>query len=270
MKYSAPRGTRDILPDEGIKRKHIVNIIINLLETHGYQEIKTPIFEQTNLFARGIGTLTDIVEKEMYNFKDKKNRCLTLRPEGTASIARAYIENNLSRSGFKKLYYYGPMFRYERPQAGRYRQFEQIGIEAIGSANAMVDAEVILIGLRICQKIGINKTKVLINSVGCPICRPVIREQLRSFITNSLKYLCSDCQRRYSKNPLRILDCKKEKCKTYFAGLPSPIKVLCQECTDHYNTVLNYLESIKIKYKVDPFLVRGLDYYTKTVFEIST
>jgi histidyl-tRNA synthetase len=239
-----------------------------VLDNHGYHEISTPIFEQTELFIRGIGQLTDIVEKEMYTFQDKKGRSLTLRPEGTAPVVRSYLENNLGREGLQKLYYKGPMFRYERPQAGRYRQFEQIGVELIGSQAPIADAEVITIGTTICEQLGIQDLTVAINSVGCAVCRPVIREQLKTFIVSSLKHLCEDCNRRYSSNPLRILDCKKEHCQTYFAGLPSSISVLCHECADHLSSVLEFLDSAQVKYHVDPFLVRGLDYYTKTAFEI--
>ena len=268
MKYSAPRGTRDLLPAELSSWQIITHKILQLLENYGYSEIKTPIFEKTDLFIRGIGKLTDIVSKEMYTFEDKKGRSLTLRPEGTAPVVRAYLENNLARNGMQKLYYQGPMFRYERPQSGRYRQFHQIGVEVIGTQAAAIDAECIYLSAKICKEVGIKNVSVAINSVGCAVCRPVIREQFKSFIVSSLKNLCSDCQDRYEKNPLRILDCKREKCRTYFAGLPSPMDVLCQECADHYTTVIEYLDSSGLKYVMDPYLVRGLDYYTKTAFEI--
>ncbi|MFC1478946.1 histidine--tRNA ligase, partial [Candidatus Margulisiibacteriota bacterium] len=268
MKFKAPRGTRDVLPPETIMLEHVRNTAVRVLKNYRYTEISTPIFEQTELFARGIGQLTDIVEKEMYTFQDKKGRSLTLRPEGTASIVRAYLENNLGRSGLQKLFYQGPMFRYERPQAGRYRQFEQIGVEVIGSQSPIVDAEVIAIGVKICEELGIKGINVAVNSVGCTVCRPVVREQLKSFIKSSLRHLCDDCKRRYETNPLRILDCKNERCKTYFTGLPSSISVLCHECADHFSSVLEYLETAKVGHEISPFLVRGLDYYTKTAFEI--
>ena len=268
MTYTAPRGTRDILSKECRQWQFIEHTARVLLEDCGFEEIKTPIFEHTDLFARGIGSLTDIVEKEMYTFQDKKGRSLTLRPEGTASIVRAYLENNLSRKGIQKLYYHGAMFRYERPQAGRYRQFEQIGVEVIGSKEPVVDAEVMALGVKICEKLGIGGLKIAINSVGCTVCRPVIREQLKSFIVSSLKFLCEDCQRRYEMNPLRILDCKNPQCQKYFSALPSTVSVLCHECADHFSSTLEYLDSAGISYHVDAFLVRGLDYYTKTVFEI--
>jgi len=268
MKYTAPRGTRDILPPETGLWATVKQVIGQTLNDFGYSEIKTPLFEQTDLFVRGIGLLTDIVAKEMYTFQDKKGRSLTLRPEGTAPIVRAYLENNLNRAGLQKLYYQGPMFRYERPQAGRYRQFEQVGVEVLGSQSPIVDADVIMLGVKICEKLGLQSLTVAINSVGCTVCRPVIREQLKSFIVSSLNYLCEDCQQRYEKNPLRILDCKKERCQKYFAGLPSSVGVLCHECADHFSTVLEYLDSVNIAYSIDSFLVRGLDYYTKTAFEI--
>jgi histidyl-tRNA synthetase len=268
MTYKAPRGTRDILPPETSYLEYIRKNSYDVLKAYGYQQIETPILESTDLFVRGIGKLTDIVEKEMYTFNDKKGRSLTLRPEGTASIVRAYIQNSLYRGGLQKLYYQGPMFRYERPQAGRYRQFEQIGVETLGTQDPIVDAEVIAIALKICQRLGIKEAKVAINSVGCKVCRPVIREQLKSFIVSSLKYLCADCKRRYQENPLRILDCKKKSCQTYFANMPTTTAVLCHECADHYSSVLEYLSVANIPYDTDPNLVRGLDYYTKTAFEI--
>ena len=268
MKYTAPRGTRDILAEEMTLWNLVRQTASRILQQYQYEEISTPIFEQTDLFVRGIGKLTDVVEKEMYTFEDKKGRSLTLRPEGTASIVRAYLENNLGQKGLQKLYYQGPMFRYERPQAGRYRQFEQIGVEVIGTQAPIVDAEVINVGVKICQALGLDNLSVAINSVGCTVCRPVIREQLKSFINSSLKNLCEDCNRRYEKNPLRILDCKNTKCQQYFAGMPRSMDVLCQECADHFNSVIEYLEVAKISYNINPNLVRGLDYYTKTAFEI--
>lgn len=271
MKYTAPRGTRDIVWPEIKYWQHIEKIASGIFKQYNYNEIRTPVIEPTELFTRGIGQQTDIVTKEMYTFMDKGNRSLTMRPEGTASIVRALIQNNLlGNADIAKLYYAGPMFRYERPQAGRYRQFHQIGLEAIGSANPLVDAEVINIGVKIFDRLGLTGLSVHVNSLGCKVCRPVIVEQLKSFIEMNLPNLCEDCQSRFDRNPMRIMDCKNPKCQKYFAGLPDSTKVLCQECKDHFNFVLEYLAASKLDFIVDATLVRGLDYYTKTVFEIKS
>ncbi|HAR63193.1 MAG: histidine--tRNA ligase [Candidatus Margulisiibacteriota bacterium] len=269
MKYTAPRGTRDITWPEIRYWQYIELIAAEIFKKYNYTEIRTPIIEQTELFTKGIGQQTDIVSKEMYNFQDKGGRNITLRPEGTASVVRACIQDNLiSPHEITKLYYLGPMFRYERPQAGRYRQFHQIGAEAIGSPNPLIDAEMIIIGIRLFERLGISGITVHVNSLGCQVCRPVIQEQLKSFIEINLPNLCEDCQERFYRNPMRIIDCKNPKCQKFFSGLPSSSKVLCQECKDHFNFVLEYLEAAKVDFIVDPNLVRGLDYYTKTVFEI--
>ncbi|MFC1617577.1 histidine--tRNA ligase, partial [Candidatus Margulisiibacteriota bacterium] len=241
----------------------------SIFDLYNYGEIRTPIFEVTDLFQRSIGGETDIVEKEMYTFTDKGNRQLTLRPEGTAPIVRAYLQNNIHKSHRKaKWYYVGPMFRYERPQAGRFRQFHQIGVENIGIDHPYSDAEIISMGIHLFDELGLSDLTVSINSVGCPVCRPVIQERLKQFLGLNLPHLCSDCQRRYDKNPLRILDCKNPKCETYFHGMPDIRKSLCRECTDHFNSVLEYIDALGIVFEINPRLVRGLDYYTKTTFEI--
>ncbi len=269
MNYTAPRGTRDILPTESAVWQWIENQTIELCQKYGFHEIRTPIFEQTDLFQRAVGEATDIVSKEMYTFSDRGERSLTLRPEGTASIVRAYLQHQLAATEkISRLLYRGPMFRYERPQAGRYRQFYQLGFEILGAASALVDAEIISMGIDLLAKLGITDLTVSINSVGCDVCRPVIREQLRGFLQESLPQLCDDCRYRFEKNPLRILDCKNKTCQNYFSGLPSSTKILCQSCGEHFSSLITYLDLLKVNYAVDDFLVRGLDYYTKTVFEI--
>ena len=269
MKYTVPRGTKDILPDEMLYWHHIEDTSRSLFDDYNYKEIRTPIFESSELFERGIGDGTDIVEKEMYTFSDKGNRRLTLRPEGTAPIVRSYIQHpEFQRQSETKFYYIGPMFRYERPQAGRYRQFHQIGIENIGTAHPFSDAEVISLGIHLFDELGLTGLSVCINSVGCPVCRPVITERLKQFLDANLKNMCDNCQRRFKSNPLRILDCKNKQCKQYTTGLPDMTESHCQECRDHFSSVVEYLDALNIPFKIDPKLVRGLDYYTKTTFEI--
>lgn len=269
MKYTLPRGTRDILPEEVHLWQYVEEVSRSIFAKYGYEEIRTPIFEMTELFERGIGDGTDIVEKEMYSFQDKGGRNLTLRPEGTASVARAYISNGLyKKNAHSKLYYCGPMFRYERPQAGRYRQFHQIGVENIGINHPSADAEVILLGIRLFDALGLGGLRVSINAVGCPVCRPVIEERLKQFIGSNLDSFCEDCNRRFETKPLRILDCKNEKCQAYFSGIPDIRNSLCQSCHDHFTSVLEFLDASHVNFEIDPLLVRGLDYYTKTAFEI--
>jgi histidyl-tRNA synthetase len=268
-KYTAPRGTKDILPSEMPFWHYVESSSRSLFDLYNYQEIRTPIFEHTELFERGIGDATDIVEKEMYTFADKGDRRLTLRPEGTAPIARAYVQHNLqAKQKVAKLYYCGPMFRYERPQAGRYRQFHQIGVECLGSSLPICDAEVIAMGVHLFDELGLSGLSVSINSVGCPVCRPVIEERLKQFIGMNLENLCEDCNRRFDSRPLRILDCKNATCKTYLTGLPDIRNSLCHECKDHFNYVIEYIDNLGISFQINPLLVRGLDYYTRTTFEI--
>lgn len=268
-KYTVSRGTKDILPSEIPFWHYIESSSRSLFSLYNYKEIRTPIFESTELFERGIGDATDIVEKEMYNLSDKGGRRLTLRPEGTAPIVRAYVQNSLfAKSKVSKLYYCGPMFRYERPQAGRYRQFHQVGVECLGSALPIVDAEVIAMGVHLFDELGLSGLSVAINSVGCTVCRPVIEERLKQFIGRNLEHLCGDCNRRFDSRPLRILDCKNTTCKTYMTGLPDIRDSLCHECTDHFNYVVGYIDNLGIPFQINPQLVRGLDYYTRTTFEI--
>ena len=269
QKYTVPRGTKDILPTEIPFWQYIESSSRSLFGLYNYQEIRTPIFEHTELFERGIGDATDIVEKEMYTFTDKGDRRLTLRPEGTAPIVRAFVQHSLfAKSKVAKLYYCGPMFRYERPQSGRYRQFHQIGVECLGNASPIADAEVIAMGVHLFDELGLCGLSVTINSVGCPVCRPVIEERLKQFIGMNLEHLCEDCNRRFDSRPLRILDCKNTKCKTYMTGIPDIRDSLCHECTDHFNYVVGYIDNLGIRFQINPQLVRGLDYYTRTTFEI--
>lgn len=269
MLTTAPRGTRDILPDTSGYWQYVEKVLREVCRNFAYQEIRTPIFEHTELFLRGIGETTDIVEKEMYTFTDRGNRSITLRPENTASVVRSYLENKLySGPQPSKLYYVGPMFRYDRPQAGRYRQFHQFGIEAIGAKGPAIDAEIISLAVEFLNKLGLNDLKLFINSVGCPNCRPVYRKKLQEFFQDKLTHLCSDCQSRYDRNPMRILDCKNEKCSELSEGAPHMVDCLCDECSSHFNGFKELLTAAGISFVINPRLVRGLDYYTKTAFEI--
>ncbi len=274
MSIKAPKGTKDILPEEIENWHKIENVAKNVFSKANFKEIRTPIFEDTDLFERGVGDTTDIVNKEMYTFI-KSDRSLTLRPENTAGVVRAYLEHNLFReSPPVKLWYKGPMFRYERPQAGRQRQFHQIGVEMFGIQDASADAECILLATEFLKGLGLNDLTVEINSLGCANCRKEYKEQLKKAIAPFLDGLCEDCRNRYEKNPLRILDCKNETCNKLFEEnhlkeSVSGIK-LCDECSSHYEKLKNYLSALNINYVENTFLVRGLDYYTKTVFEIKS
>lgn len=274
MSIQAPKGTKDILPAEIVNWQSIENIAKEVFSKANFKEIRTPIFEDTDLFERGVGDTTDIVNKEMYTFI-KSDRSLTLRPENTAGVVRAYLEHNFYReSPPVKLWYKGPMFRYERPQAGRQRQFHQIGVEMFGVQDASADAECISLAVNFLKKLGLNDLTVEINSLGCNICRVEYKNQLKEAIRPFLSELCEDCQNRFEKNPLRILDCKNENCNRLFKENDLENKVsgikLCPECSEHYNKLKTYLDNLGIKYEENPFLVRGLDYYTKTVFEIKS
>jgi len=264
-----PKGTQDILPEDISKWYYIENTIKEILNKYGYKEIRTPIFEHTELFVRGIGESTDIVTKEMFTFPDRKGRSLTLRPEGTAPVVRAYLENRMDRiSKVIKLFYLGPMFRCEKPQAGRFRQFNQFGIEIIGTKSSAADAEVILTVLEIYRKLGLKNLEILINSVGCKKCRVNYVQKLKEYLKDKKDFLCSECKERYNKNPLRVLDCKKDSCQKTIEAAPVIAENLCQECESHFSEVKSYLDDQKIIFHEDPRLVRGLDYYTKTAFEI--
>lgn len=271
MIHKAIRGTKDIYGESIDKFDYIIKQAKETFQDKGYRHIITPTFEHTSLFQRGIGEGTDIVEKEMYTFYDRGERQITLRPEGTASIVRSYIENNFfANEDISKFYYYGPMFRYERPQTGRYREFYQVGLECMGSNSYILDAEVIYTAFSFLKKCNIVDIEILINSVGCPKCRTKYREVLKSYIKERLDNLCNDCKVRYEKNPLRVLDCKVESCKKEMKDAPNLLEYLCDDCNTHFAGVKKYLDMFEVPYKVDNRLVRGLDYYTNTVFEIVT
>ncbi|GAB6181998.1 histidine--tRNA ligase [Desulfotomaculum defluvii] len=271
MLTTRPRGTNDILPGEVEKWQFLQQLTGQVCREYGYGEIRTPIFEHTELFTRGVGETTDIVEKEMYTFTDRGDRSVTLRPEGTASTVRAYVENKLHALPQPlKFYYIGPMFRYDRPQAGRYRQFHQFGVEVFGSNDPAIDAEVIAMAMDIYQRIGLKKLELHLNSVGCPACRPVLRQKLQEYFKPHLENLCPNCQGRYERNPLRILDCKSEKCQEFGKDAPTTLDVLCPDCSSHFEAVKGYLDEVGISYTINNRLVRGLDYYTRTAFEIMT
>jgi histidyl-tRNA synthetase len=271
MKHKALYGTHDILPDESFQWQNFEKKLRSIFDLYNYKEIRTPIFEETELFTRSIGQDTDIVQKEMYTFQDQGKRSITLRPEGTAGVVRAYLEHNLGEtSPLVKLYYFGSMFRQERPQKGRLRQFHQFGIEAIGSEDPSLDAEMIQMAERICRDVAITDFRLHLNSIGCPVCRPVHRDKLLEFMRGKVGDLCEDCKTRYMRNPLRMFDCKKKECTEQLANAPVMLDYLCPECRIHYNQVKSYLKELKVDYLEDPRLVRGLDYYTKTAFEIKS
>lgn len=265
----APRGTNDILPPQTLQWSSVEGIMRSFAERYGYLEIRTPIFEHTELFARGVGEGTDIVSKEMYTFLDKGERSLTLRPEMTASAVRAYLEHSFTRQPLVKWYYIGPGFRYERPQSGRFRQFYQFGVEAIGSLNPSLDAETIGLAFELFADLGLKNLEVKLNSIGCNVCRPEYRKLLQRYFLPYREQLCRDCQTyRLEKNPLRLLDCKIPSCRPFIEKAPMPNKHLCEECQTHFQKVQDRLKSAGIPFSLDPYLVRGLEYYTKTVFEV--
>lgn len=269
MVLNSPRGTADIFGKNLEYRNFIIKSAAPLFEIFNYSEIITPAFEHTEVFSRSIGTETDIVSKEMYTFIDKKGRSLTLRPEGTASVVRAVVENKMYTGGSTlKLFYVGNMFRYERPQKGRMREFWQLGIEAFGSDNSILDAEAIWILNLLFKKLGFKNLALLINSLGCHKCREDFLVKFSKYLKPLSRKLCSDCRIRAEKNPMRIFDCKKEGCREVLAGSPKIISFLCRKCTDHLNKVLEYLEKLGINYRKDESLVRGFDYYTRTIFEM--
>ena len=265
----AVKGTRDLLPPSTEVWNRVEAVARSIFRAYNYHEIRTPILEETQLFARGVGEETDIVTKEMYTFTDRDETSLTLRPENTASVIRAYIEHRLDqRPGVQKLYYMGPMFRRERPQKGRYRQFFQIGAEAIGSESPVVDAEVIELVVEILKEVGLGGFKLLVNSVGDHNCRPQYVERLRQDLKSVAPEMCGDCQRRAETNPLRVLDCKVEADQPIIDKLPSIIDHLCGDCRAHFEAVRQYLTDRGIEYEVRPRMVRGLDYYMRTTFEV--
>jgi histidyl-tRNA synthetase len=265
----AVRGTRDILPPASAVWNYVEAVAHQVFRTYNYGEIRTPIFESTELFARGVGEETDIVSKEMYTWTDRDDASLTLRPENTASVIRAAIEHRLDQiPGLKKLFYIGPMFRRERPQKGRYRQFSQIGAEVIGSESPIVDAEVLEMVIELLTRCGVEEPHLIINSVGCPKCRPAFIAKLRERLQEVKGTMCDDCQRRADTNPLRVLDCKVPADQPIVDSLPSILDNLCPECSTHFATVRELLDVRGIGYEIRPRLVRGLDYYTRTTFEV--
>ena len=272
MLTQRPRGTFDILPEEVRKWQRLEQATRLAFHHYHYQEVRTPVFEHTELFSRGVGDTTDIVEKEMYTFFDRGDRSLTLRPEGTAGVVRAYVENKLyGAGGLSKLYYIGPMFRYEKPQKGRNRQFHQYGCEALGAEGPEIDAEVISLNLDILRQFGVERAKVELNSVGCPICRPRHKELMLEKLMPHRDQLCTDCQKRLEKNPLRIFDCKNEQCHAVLqeSGAPTILQALCDDCKTHFDGVKSYLDQMDVPYVINEFLVRGLDYYTRTAWEVT-
>lgn len=269
MLTNAPRGTKDILPDTVGDWRYIEEKIRALCKRYGYEEIRTPVFEHTELFQRGIGEATDVVDKEMYTFEDRGGRSITLRPENTAAAVRAYLQNKLyAENALEKLFYIGSMFRYDRPQAGRMREFHQFGVEALGEENPSVDSEIILLAIDFLKSLGLKDLVLSLNSVGCPKCRPVYRQKLQDFFKDKLDDLCDDCRDRFDRNPLRILDCKADSDKPYMQDAPKITDCLCDECNEHFHKVQELLTAAGVEYELDSRLVRGLDYYTKTAFEI--
>lgn len=274
MAIKTQKGTKDVLPEENAKWKKILDSAYKIFRQANFKRISTPIFEATELFQRGVGDSTDIVNKEMYSF-EKNGHSLTLRPENTAGVVRAFLEHTMQRDIQPvKLWYFGPMFRYERPQAGRQRQFHQIGVEMFGSDDASADADCIYTAVKFFEEVGLQNLSVEINSLGCNDCRDKFRAKLKSLIEPHLESLCEDCKKRFETNPLRILDCKNSDCKNVFEQnkiLENLSKLdLCEDCSEHYEKLKSYLDMLNVKYTENPFLVRGLDYYTRTVFEVKS
>ena len=271
MEFQSIKGFKDILPGESPIWQQVAAEARRQFATFGFKEIKTPILERTELFSRGIGQETDIVSKEMYSFEDSKGRGLTLRPEATASVARAYIQNRLYQNfPVQKLYSIGPMFRHERPQKGRFRQFHQINAELFGDAGPRSDAEIIVMAISLLEDLPLGDLSLHINSLGCPECRPAFKETLKTFLQDKTELLCVDCAKRLDFNPLRIFDCKLESCREVVSGAPVIVDFLCQGCNEHFHRLQGYLNDYGIAHILNSKLVRGLDYYNKTTFEIQT
>ncbi|MBQ7948296.1 MAG: histidine--tRNA ligase, partial [Clostridia bacterium] len=267
MMINIPKGTKDVLPQDSYKWQYVEGMAREVADLFNIKEIRTPVFEHTELFQRGVGDTTDIVTKEMYTFKDKGDRSITLKPEGTAGAARSFIENGMGNGVLPaKMYYIIPAFRYERPQAGRLREFHQFGVEVYGSASAQTDAETIFTADTLLKKLGLQ-IKLYINSIGCPTCRAAYNKALKEFFEPHLNELCGDCKTRFEKNPLRLLDCKEDGCKKINADAPKILDYLCDDCSAHFEEVKACLTLAGVEYEIDPRIVRGLDYYTRTVFE---
>jgi histidyl-tRNA synthetase len=271
VKYSALKGITDILPPDINIWQKIESAARKIFQKYGYQEIRLPIIESTEIFIRSIGETTDIVEKEMYTFSDKAGRSITMRPEGTAPAVRCYVEHHLyNLPSPQKFFYSGPMFRYERPQKGRFRQFYQIGAEAFGVFQPSIDAEIIAMLKNLLEELGLKDVSFELNSIGCEKCRPDYKDALLKFFENKLSDFCPDCQRRYEMNPLRILDCKVDRCIELRQGAPNVTEHLCSECKEHFDELISRLQALKVSYALNPNLVRGLDYYTRTAFEVTS
>lgn len=266
----APKGTKDTLPQDSYKVQHIEAAMRNAAALAGYREVRTPVFEHTELFLRGVGDTTDIVQKEMYTFEDKGGRSITLKPEGTAGAVRALIEGKLfAQAQPQKMYYLNnPIFRYENPQHGRLREHHQFGMECFGAKEPTADAELISMLLNMLAGLGLDDLTVHINSIGCPTCRPAYHQRLREYLGDNLEHLCDNCRQRFDRNPLRVLDCKEPGCKRIVADAPVVLDMLCEECDSHFTQLQKLLHAAGVRYQVDTHIVRGLDYYTKTVFEI--
>lgn len=269
MQIKVLKGMKDILPGASDIWQNMESRMREYAKLYGYSEIRTPVLERTELFARGVGDTTDIVQKEMYTFTDKGKRSVSLKPEGTAGAVRAFLEGNLYAEILPcKLYYLNvPLFRYEAPQSGRLREHHQFGMECFGSQDPSCDAEIISLVYNLLNSFGLKKLNVSLNSIGCPKCRPIYTQKLKDFLANKQELLCEDCNNRLEKNPLRVLDCKVESCQMAIVDAPRTIDYLCEECAEHFNTLCTYLDAVHIPYIVNPKIVRGLDYYTKTVFE---
>ena len=263
-----PKGTKDILPSESYKWQYVENTAREVARVFGASEIRTPTFEHTEVFLRGVGETTDIVNKEMYTFLDKGGRSITLKPEGTAGVARSFVENGMASMALpQKLYYITQCFRYERPQAGRLREFHQFGVEFLGASDANIDAEVILLAKSFLDKVGIKNITLYLNSIGCKECRKKYEQALTEYLNKNIDGMCELCKDRLKKNPLRILDCKNDDCKKITANAPKILDYICEDCANHFNKVQNLLRIAGVEFKVNANIVRGLDYYTRTVFE---
>ncbi|MFZ5351393.1 MAG: histidine--tRNA ligase [Bacillota bacterium] len=271
MLTQAPKGTKDVIPSEVYKWHYIENMIRDICALNGYREIRTPTFEHTELFKRGVGETTDVVQKEMYTFLDNSERSITLKPEGTAPAVRAFIENGIFNDAQPtKMFYFTSCFRYEKPQAGRFREHHQFGLEAFGSSDPSIDAEIINVAMTLFRRAGINGLELRINSIGCPVCRKEYNAKLKDYLRPKLTELCETCNSRFEKNPLRIIDCKEEKCKAQLTDIPLMLDHICEECSIHFEGLKKSLTALGLDYTIDPRIVRGLDYYSKTAFEIIT
>lgn len=270
MQVQAPKGMKDVTPKESYKWQYIEGLMRDICSVYGFSETRTPVLEHTELFLRGVGDTTDIVQKEMYTFTDKGDRSVTLKPEGTAGAVRMFLENRLFSEAqpTKMFYLYCPVFRYDKPQAGRLREHHQFGVEIFGAPRASADAEIISLACNLLKKLGVDKLSVNINSIGCPECRATYNAALKAYLKDNYEALCETCKSRFEKNPIRILDCKEDRCRRIVENAPKTLDYLCADCAAHFEELKSCLTALNVAYTVDPMIVRGLDYYTKTVFEI--